>query len=352
MRRNTAWRYRVLITLAAAAGCIDTSANQCPLDPDQASNVYQLDYEVTAPYECPVPIAVKGERKQAAGIVWDRGNRDFASDLLQMFNSRNQQLQSGADLFQLVGGVYQAQPEVFYSGATGVSSVQNGQLLPNPLPPEASDHGRFYALFRSSDSPSSSPASGLLKVLYEWGDVRLAVSGSEIPLRNTSRTWTASASNGTSPYRYEWYRDGQLVSQAGSYSTTVGTTDFGLRVEVWDATQAYGRKDMWIDVDGIRGTITGPNIVYLSEGGGTWTASATGGSTPYSYKWYVRDGATGNIRYLGSGSSWHGYPGEGNNFLHLNVTNGTEHQHDAERIVNGIGDPNGGCVPEPPAVTC
>jgi hypothetical protein len=171
-----------------------------------------------------------------------------------------------------------------------------------------------------------------------------------LPLRNTAASWTCTGSGGAAPYTYRWYRNGQLVSQTSSYATTVDTADFGLRAEATDANGVVGYLDMLVDVDGIRGTISGPNIVYYSQGGGTWTASGRGGANSYVFDWYTWDDMSTTWQWVGSGSSWTGYPGEGNTEVLLKTTNGTPEHNDIARPVTGIG--NESCAPVPPAVTC
>ena len=335
----------------SVVACEQSSIRDCPLDPGSTANQFQLDYELIAPHECPVPIFAKAERKRAAGVVYDDGQQNFEFEGLSVKNSQNVEVQNSLRPFQLIGGRRQAQPDVNYPAATGVIGLSDGTALPDPVPSTATDYGLFRAYYTSNPFDGYG-VTGTLTITYEKGYLAMSTVGTEIPRQNTAQSWTATGSGGTTPYSYKWYREGQLVSQSSSYSTTVGTTDFGLRVEAIDAQMKYGRKDMWIDVDGIRASLSGPSTVYLSQGGGTWSATAQGGASAYTYKWYVYESNGANRRFVGSGSSWTGYPGEGRNYVQVIVSNAAGASHLTEKFVTGIGDPNGGCVPEPPAVTC
>lgn len=62
-----------------------------------------------------------------------------------------------------------------------------------------------------------------------------------------SYTWTASASGGSSPYTYRWFKGSQSVGTGTSYTESYsysgeggGSIQFTLRAEVWDAGTNYG----------------------------------------------------------------------------------------------------------------
>ena len=119
-------------------------------------------------------------------------------------------------------------------------------------------------------------------------------------------TWTASASGGTAPYRYCFYvfRDG-AVKERGSYGTanifTYTPTETGtwtVRVYVKDASGTVATLDKAGAV-----TVTATRPLTVSDARAdktaaaigdpiTWTASASGGTAPYRYCFYVfKDGA-------------------------------------------------------------
>jgi hypothetical protein len=141
---------------------------------------------------------------------------------------------------------------------------------------------------------------------------------------------------------YAWYRDGQLVSSAASYTANVGDYQFGLRVQVTDQTTASRWADYWVDVNGVRAEISGPSAVYFQQGGGTWTVSGRGGYPPYSFDWYTDDGY-GQRYWVGSGSSWSGYPGDGDRYLVVEMRDSRGALYSASKWVQGLNPP--GCGP-------
>lgn len=169
-------------------------------------------------------------------------------------------------------------------------------------------------------------------------------SGSAIPLANSSQTWHVGSHSGGRPHQFEWYRDGQWVASGGKYTGPTGTTDFQLRVNTRDALGRTATSTMWVDVDGVRASISGPTLVYASQGGGDWTVTGQGGYEPYSFDWYL-DG-----NYVTSGPSFGGYTGEGTHMLRVDMRDSRGATHSADFHVEGIG--NNTCEPVPPAVTC
>ncbi|HYW05657.1 MAG TPA: hypothetical protein VE913_01805 [Longimicrobium sp.] len=178
---------------------------------------------------------------------------------------------------------------------------------------------------------------------------RVTVAGDAIPRSGDSRTWGAESPSAGRPHQYRWYRDGVSVGSGVTYAGTAGSSDFDLRV---DMTDSYGRtatNTLRVDVDGVRiESLTGPSEVWASAGGGTWTASARGGSAPHEYAWYVND------RWVGDGASWSGYNvgHEGTFTLRVDVRNAEGATHGASREIMQIGTGSGGCDPPPGQDAC
>lgn len=328
------------IAILAAAGCSLSEVNDCPLHPGSNSNTYGLSYDVRQPEKCPVSLGAIGENHRIGGVVTATSTAP-ANEVIEVRNSLDEIKNASGDFFRQFQGKNQALPVVNYPAATGARGI-----LTDQVPPGANDES-YWNAFNASNQIL---ATGHLTVTYQPSPVNMVVAGNDLPLHNTSQSWTATASNGTAPYSYAWYRDGQQVSTTATYATTVDTAAFGLHLDAVDAQGRQGHTNMLIDVDGIRVAITGQQIVYLSDGGATWTATGRGGANPYTFDWYVADDAGANPQWVGSGSSWTGYPGEGDHLLIVQVTNGTAKQSSYSLLVQGIG--NSTCSPTPPAVTC
>lgn len=162
--------------------------------------------------------------------------------------------------------------------------------------------------------------------------------GDGIPPPNAIITWDASSPSGGRPHVYNWYRDGEFVGSGDRYQGFTGTQPFELRADYADI---YGRTTsdaLYVDVDGVQVSVQGPSTVWLTHGGGTWSASGRGGITPYTFSWFV-DGA-----FVGSGPSWTGYPGEGNHTMRVEISDVRGRSSTAEMEVFGIG--NEGCSGE------
>lgn len=333
--------------IALASACSEPHPLGCDID-DHSNSDWGLTTVGYLPSQCPIPLGQKGETKWAAADVQDpNGYMQYGE--IEVHNSNNTIVGQFEDLYQIYpDGSGEIQVYTQYSAATAYSLTyypQEGQIMSYG----ADD---FPYLFSGPDD-GDWVAYLEVRVWYKYSPAAVVMTGSDIPHANTSVTWTSSASAGTEPYSFAWYQDGQLVSSTSSYTTTTGTTAFRLELVVTDATWTTTEKSLWVDVDGVRVTLTGPTIVYYSQNGGTWSASGTGGYEPYTFQWsYEPQDGTGTVIDLGSGSSYSGYPGQGSGILRVVMTDAHGRTNAQTLIVNGIGDPNGGCEPQPPQIIC
>jgi hypothetical protein len=142
----------------------------------------------------------------------------------------------------------------------------------------------------------------------------------------TSVTFTATASGGTAPYQYKWLvynGDTWSVLQnwttSNSYAWTPSTTNAEYRVGVW-VRNAGSTADTYDDnatasllfpiaptAPGTPLLLTGINADRMSpQASGTsitFTATATGGSGNYQYKWWIFDGVSWTVAQGWSGSN-------------------------------------------------
>jgi len=175
------------------------------------------------------------------------------------------------------------------------------------------------------------------------------VVGDEIPLRNTSARYGALSPSAGRPHTFNWYRDGAWVGSGATHTVSAGTADFSLRVDMGDVYGRTASSTLNVDVDGVRiASLNGPSTVWASAGGGTWMATARGGTEPPVFNWYV-DG-----EWVGAGESWTGYrPGaEGWFTLRVDVSNAGGATSSASREVSQIGAGTGGCDPPPGQLAC
>jgi hypothetical protein len=132
----------------------------------------------------------------------------------------------------------------------------------------------------------------------------------------TPVTFTATATNGTAPYSYKWWLfDGatwtilQDWSSSNTYTWTPSVTNSAFRVGVWvrnsgstadayDNPQSNGSIAFPVNpatagtslrLTGLTSNLSAPQPVGTPI---TFTATASGGTAPYQFKWFVFDGKT------------------------------------------------------------
>jgi hypothetical protein len=337
----------VLPVLAAGVltACGEPSVRGCSVTQTNGS-FDNLQVQMVLPSDCPVDLSAIGQVKYTGAEIIDPDG-SMTDELTTVRNAAGQAVMiSPAKYSDDYLDGWSVSTEVYYPAATAFNS--NWPSYGQQLSGSADDYGEF-----DSGDYLGTLASATVQITYKRSSAVASISGPDLPLSNTSATWSASASGGTTPYSYAWYRNGQLVSNSTSYSAPTGASEFGLRLEVTDQTLSVAAKDYWVDVDGVRVGIAGPSTVYSSEGGGTWTATGRGGYTPYSFHWYWV-GDNGTSVDLGTGASYTGYPAQGSGALTVTMTDAHGRTNEQSMQVLGIGDPyqSGGCQPTPPAFTC
>ena len=127
----------------------------------------------------------------------------------------------------------------------------------------------------------------------------------------STKTWSATVSGGTTPYSYKWYYNGTQVGTGTSYSRSVcyNHADFTIQATVTDSSSPVQTKSVSQAVDvtyvppatPLEVTMSGPSFASFTSATcstKTWSATASGGTTPYSYKWYY------NGTQVGTGTSY------------------------------------------------
>jgi hypothetical protein len=323
----------------------NTRVHGCALRSYAAGGQYLLDYEVIVPRNCPVPIGARGETKAAGAHLYDYGYKDFAFGGIVMQSSDGRVLQERVvpfydEMYLRSDGNsavrYHAIPHVFYPAATGS----------RPLSQEF-DLAYFVATNSWHPRGASGEPFGDVLIDYEQTMMASRIVGTSIPAKHTNVTWGAQASGGYPPYTYDWYRDGQRVGSGAYYSETV-SRDFLLQLQTTDATMSVRKEVMAVDVDGVLSTLGGPTQIWVSQGGGTWTASANGGTAPYTFTWFI------NSRMVGQGETFTGYnPGQEGYFdLRVDVADAAGASTSSAMSVFQIGTGTGACDPEPGTDHC
>lgn len=297
---------RVLLAVGSGAavvlaltGCGQSYVKNCPvIGASPNSNIYNLDYELLIPAECPIPLASPGsETKFAAAEIWDFHGPDMQWASVEVKNSAGKRVAKETVAFLVIDAGGYAQPQAAYTAATGKKTF--------------ADHDT--ATFEAWHFNTGARAKGKTKLYYQQTSLSARLAGETVPLPNTTHTWTAPVTGGYPGFTYHWYRDGTHVGSGSSYSSTVGIQDFGLRVEVTDQTWSTVAAVLPVNVGGVAASITGPSIVYEGDGA-EWLAAGRGGTGSYTYNWYVDD------IWVDSGPVFDGSTGVGSHVLRVDVT--------------------------------
>lgn len=285
VRRGVALPVAVPLALLFGGACDDPDTRNCPLEGRAGADVYDLEYELLIPADCPVPIGAAGETKRAGAYIRDGGVAQFDYAVAFVKNSAGQVVGDDYDFFSFIpggGGETEAEPTTLYQAATtGTLNLDNRY-----------DYG-YFEVTNDLNRVGSGP-HGEVRITYARSVMTNVIDGTPIPPRNSTVTWRAAVTGGTPPYSYYWYRDGTLVGTSEYYTGTTGTQNFGLKAAVVDQTMTERVAVMPVDVGGALVAIDGPDWAYLYTydvrlSNATWTAVVHGGTAPFTYRWY-RDG--------------------------------------------------------------
>jgi PKD repeat protein len=163
---------------------------------------------------------------------------------------------------------------------------------------------------------------------------------------------TGSATGGTAPYSYSWnFGDGSPTSTAQNPShtyTTAGTYTATLTVTDSASPAHTATSTVKITVNSVGGTLSASASGNPTSGQipltTNFTAAATGGTPPYSYKWDFGDGSATSTTQNPS----HTYGTVGTYTATLTVTDGASPAHTATATVAVTADPIAGTPPGPP----
>ena len=150
--------------------------------------------------------------------------------------------------------------------------------------------------------------------------------------------FSGSASGGKTPYTYKWnFGDGQTsTAQSPSHIYTT-TGDFTATLTVTDSASATADASVKISVGG-NPPLNASAIASPTSGKApltvNFTGSASGGTTPYTYKWNFGDGQTSTAQ-----SPSHTYIATGNFTATLTVTDSTSATAQASANVSVGGNP-------------
>jgi hypothetical protein len=142
-----------------------------------------------------------------------------------------------------------------------------------------------------------------------------------------SQSFTSAILGGTSPFSYQWYLNGLAISGASqtSYSfTSMQSAYYTLYCDVTDGAGVTAKSNtalITVTALGELGVSIGSNTTTIDLGQhASFTSSVSGGTSPYSYQWYVNGFAVSGA----ISSSWTWTPDSVSDYqIYLSVTDNT-----------------------------
>ncbi len=175
----------------------------------------------------------------------------------------------------------------------------------NPATHMYSAKGTFTVKVNITDSSTPTHQTSTVTTTITVLPTPLAdtVSGPASGTVGTSVTFTVAANGGTSPYTFSWTATGgsPASGSGASFSTTYsvkGTYVVNATVTDFNGAKAFKTASITINPLPLADTVTGPTSGTVGTSV-TFTAGATGGTTPYTFSWT----AVGGSPASGSGAS-------------------------------------------------
>jgi len=153
------------------------------------------------------------------------------------------------------------------------------------------------------------------------------------PVTGQTVTFVATASGGTSPYSYSWaFGDGATGTGATATHAYASAGTFTARLTLTDAAASTATASKSIVVSAAPPPLTAgfsysPSNPVVGQSV-TFTGSASGGTSPYTYAWVFGDGATGS-----GATASHNYASAATFTATLTVTDAATHTATASKSV-------------------
>jgi len=302
----------------------------CHLDYTQYWTQYIANVEVDNPAQCPVLLQYSGQSEEfAADVTANSGTSYWTGVITEVNDATGNNIVGQGDAAWATNGdgVPESQPVVVYNAGNYVPTNDRDKVDVANMQTQPTDQGGAYI---TADADLS----------FRIGTAA-SVAGPGSVNGGTSASFTGAATNGASPYGYQWRVNNAVQSGQTGTSFSQVWSNIGTDTVWFRASDAHGVADsassilsviFWADIEG---------PAQLEQGTfGTWTVNIPAGTPPFTYDWLL-DGLD-----MGGGTSvTGGWDDLGSHTVEMRA--GDAAGHTTDNIFNVTVVTSGGCFQPP-----
>jgi hypothetical protein len=150
--------------------------------------------------------------------------------------------------------------------------------------------GKYNYSCRATDSAWTSSTSNNVTVTVTLPLTIVASPANSSATTGQTVNLTVNVTGGTTPYTFQWYEGSSIIasgpSQIAITKTTAGSFTFYCQVIDATGTMAYSNSMALTVTAPLAASASPSNITITADQLATFDATASGGTSPYSYQWY------------------------------------------------------------------